>query len=121
MVPADGPVQGDPLVRGSSRMESIAGLSRRAVATAEGMAPVLDFHFRSRYGGRRGDPRSAISLSAIRTSAAAGLVAAIRERAVPQDKDWFAYKTSEEAPQALVAERARAASSACPSSRRTSP
>ena len=31
-------------------MQSIAGLSRRAVATAEGMAPVLDFHFRSRYG-----------------------------------------------------------------------
>ena len=34
----------------------------------------------------------------------AGLVAAIREGALPQNKDWFAYKTSEEAPQAFLAE-----------------
>ena len=34
-----------------------------------------------------------------------GLVSAIRERAVPHDKNWFAYKISEEAPQAFLAER----------------
>jgi aspartate aminotransferase len=34
-----------------------------------------------------------------------GLVAAIRERAVPHDKNWFAYKSSEEAPQEFLADR----------------
>src|SRR5678815_2304668 len=34
-----------------------------------------------------------------------GLVAAIREQAIPQNKDWYAYKTSEEAPQTFLAER----------------
>lgn len=34
-----------------------------------------------------------------------GLVSAIRQSAVPRDKNWFAYKTSEEEPQAFVAER----------------
>ena len=34
-----------------------------------------------------------------------GLVSAIRERAVPHNKNWFAYKTSEEEPQAFLAER----------------
>jgi len=33
-----------------------------------------------------------------------GLVAAIRDRAVPHDKNWFAYKTSEEGPQAFLAQ-----------------
>ena len=32
-----------------------------------------------------------------------GLVTAIRERALPRNKDWFAYKTSEEEPQAFLA------------------
>ena len=34
-----------------------------------------------------------------------GIVNAIRERAIPHDKNWFAYKTSEEAPQRFLAER----------------
>jgi aspartate aminotransferase len=34
-----------------------------------------------------------------------GIVNAIRERAIPHDKNWFAYKTSEQEPQAFVAER----------------
>ena len=34
-----------------------------------------------------------------------GIVSAIRERAIPHDKNWFAYKTSEQDPQAFVAER----------------
>lgn len=33
-----------------------------------------------------------------------GLVTAIRARAVPQDRDWFAYKTSEAEPRAFLAE-----------------
>ena len=34
-----------------------------------------------------------------------GMVTALREQAVPQDKNWFAYETSEAAPQRVVAER----------------
>ena len=34
-----------------------------------------------------------------------GIVKAIRERAIPHDKNWFAYKTSEQDQQAFVAER----------------
>ena len=34
-----------------------------------------------------------------------GIVAAIRERTIPHDKNWFGYKTSEEAPQRFLAER----------------
>jgi aspartate aminotransferase len=34
-----------------------------------------------------------------------GIVNAIRERAIPHDKNWFAYKTSEQDPQAFVAEK----------------
>jgi aspartate aminotransferase len=33
-----------------------------------------------------------------------GVIKAIRERAIPHDKNWFAYKTSEEDPQAFLAE-----------------
>ena len=33
-----------------------------------------------------------------------GVVGAIREHAVPRDKDWFAYKRSEPEPQAFLAE-----------------
>jgi aspartate aminotransferase len=34
-----------------------------------------------------------------------GVVTAIRERAIPHDKNWFAYKASEQEPQAFIAER----------------
>jgi aspartate aminotransferase len=86
-------------------MESIAGLSLRAVATAEGMAPVLEFHFRSRYGGRHGDPAICdFTFGNPHEFPLPALVEAIRERAVPQDKDWFAYKTSEPEPQAFLAQ-----------------
>jgi aspartate aminotransferase len=33
-----------------------------------------------------------------------GIVTAIRERAIPHHKNWFAYKTSEQDPQAFIAE-----------------
>ncbi|MGA9203348.1 MAG: aminotransferase class I/II-fold pyridoxal phosphate-dependent enzyme, partial [Pseudolabrys sp.] len=35
----------------------------------------------------------------------AGLVTALRERAMPKHKDWFAYKTSEKESQAFLAQR----------------
>jgi aspartate aminotransferase len=36
-----------------------------------------------------------------------GLVTTLHERAVPKDKNWFAYKTSEEEPQVFLAQRLR--------------
>ena len=36
-----------------------------------------------------------------------GLVDALQRHAVPQDKDWFAYKMSEEEPRTVVAESLR--------------
>ena len=36
-----------------------------------------------------------------------GLVDALQRNAVPQDKDWFAYKMSEEEPRSVVAESLR--------------
>jgi aspartate aminotransferase len=66
---------------------------------------INNFYFRSRYGERRtaaticdftfGNPHE-LPLD--------GLVQAIRTRAIPQRKDWFAYKNSEPEAQAFLAE-----------------
>ena len=81
-------------------------LSRRAVATSDAFRVVADFVFASRYGDRRGDPHIAdFTFGNPQEMPLPGLVAAIREQAIPQNKDWFAYKTSEEAPQTFLAER----------------
>jgi aspartate aminotransferase len=81
-------------------------LSRRAVTTSDAFRVVVDFIFASRYGDRRGDPRIAdFTFGNPQEMPLPGLVAAIREQAIPQNKDWYAYKTSEEAPQKFLAER----------------
>ena len=81
-------------------------LSQRAVTTSEAFRDVVDFIFASRYGERRGDPRIAdFTFGNPQEMPLPGLVAAIREQAIPQTKDWYAYKTSEEAPQTFLAER----------------
>src|SRR5215813_10736419 len=81
-------------------------LSQRAVATSDAFRVVADFIFASRYGDRRGDPHIAdFTFGNPQEMPLPGLVAAIREQAIPQNKDWFAYKTSEEAPQTFLAER----------------
>ena len=80
-------------------------VSSRIKAADAAFAAVKHFYFESRYGKRRleegindftfGNPHELPLL---------GVVKAIRERAIPHDKNWYAYKTSEEEPQAFLAE-----------------
>ncbi|MGB8304796.1 MAG: aminotransferase class I/II-fold pyridoxal phosphate-dependent enzyme [Pseudolabrys sp.] len=60
----------------------------------------------SRYGERRGDPGICdLTFGNPHEMPLAGLVTALRERAMPKHKDWFAYKTSEKESQAFLAQR----------------
>src|SRR5690606_18995491 len=57
------------------------------------------------YGKRRGDPRIAdFTFGNPHEMPLPGIVSAIRENALPRNKDWFAYKASEAEPQAFLAE-----------------
>ena len=79
-------------------------VSRRTAAASGAFDAVTDFYFRSRYAERRTDPGIAdFTFGNPHEMPLDGVVAAIREGAVPQNKDWFAYKASEEAPQAFLA------------------
>jgi aspartate aminotransferase len=79
-------------------------VSQRATAADNAFEAVKKFYFRSRYGERRGDPAIAdFTFGNPHEMPLEGMVTAIRASAVPQNKDWFAYKTSEEAPQAFLA------------------
>jgi aspartate aminotransferase len=81
-------------------------LSARIQAADRAFAGVRGFYLESRYADARfetdvcdftfGNPHE-MPLPA--------LVSAIRERAIPRDENWFAYKSSEEEPQAFLAER----------------
>ena len=80
--------------------------STRIKAADAAFAAVKDFYFTSRYGERRGDPSICdLTFGNPHEMPLPGLVAALREHAVPHDKNWFAYKTSEEEPQRFLAER----------------
>jgi aspartate aminotransferase len=91
-------------------MESTGGammsiLSRRAQLADTGFTAVKDFYVSSRYAESRKDPDICdFTFGNPHEMPLTGLVSAIRDRAVPEDKNWFAYKTSEEEPQAFVAE-----------------
>ena len=79
-------------------------ISQRAAAASGSFDAFKNFYFHSRYGERRGDPSIAdFTVGNPHEMPLAGLVAAIREAALPQNKDWFAYKASEEAPQGFLA------------------
>ena len=81
-------------------------VSNRVRAAAESFAPVEQFYFESRYAERRDEPGiSDFTFGNPHEMPLSGLVQAIRHHAVPHNKDWFAYKTSEAEPQAFVAER----------------
>jgi len=83
-------------------------ISARIRAADAAFAAVKDFYFTSRYGKRRGDPGICdLTFGNPHEMPLDGLVTALRERTLPKDKNWFAYKTSEEAPQAFLAERLR--------------
>jgi aspartate aminotransferase len=81
-------------------------LSARAHAAGQAAATLQNFYFHSRYGERRqaqaeicdftfGNPQE---------MPVAGISIAIARHATPRNKDWFAYKTSEAAPQQFLAE-----------------
>jgi aspartate aminotransferase len=79
-------------------------VSRRTAQARDAFRAVEKFYFDSRYGARRGDPAiSDFTFGNPHEMPLQGIVAAIREAALPRNKDWFAYKTSEEAPRAFVA------------------
>lgn len=81
-------------------------ISARIRAADAAFDAVKNFYFTSRYGERRLEPGICdFTFGNPHEMPLEGIVAAIRERAVPHDKNWFAYKTSEEDPQAFVAER----------------
>ncbi len=79
-------------------------VSNRIAATDAAFEKVKQFYSTSRYGERRLAPGiSDFTFGNPHEMPLAGLVAAIRERATPRDKNWFAYKASEEEPQAFLA------------------
>jgi aspartate aminotransferase len=81
-------------------------VSKRVSAAGAAFTPVADFYFRSRYADRRFEPGVAdFTFGNPQEMPLPGLVTALREAAVPHDKDWFAYKTSEDEPRAFLAER----------------
>src|SRR4030095_11916065 len=81
-------------------------VSERARAADAAFAAVKDFLFSSRYGERRSDPSLCdVTFGNPHEMPLGGLVTTLRERAVPKDKDWFAYKTSEQEPQDFLTQR----------------
>ena len=83
-------------------------ISSRAIEAADCFSAVQDFFLGERYGERRGDPGICdFTFGNPHEFPLPGLVEAIRSRAVPQDKNWFAYKSSEDEPRAFLAERLR--------------
>ena len=80
-------------------------ISSHIKAADAAFAAVKQFYSASRYSERRFAPDiSDFTFGNPHEMPLPGLVTAIRERAVPHDKNWFAYKTSEEEPQAFLAE-----------------
>jgi aspartate aminotransferase len=81
-------------------------ISGRIGRADRAFAAVRDFYFASRYAERRGDPAiSDFTFGNPHEMPLEGIASAVRERAVPLDKNWFAYKTSEEDPRAFLAAR----------------
>lgn len=79
--------------------------SARIRAADAAFAAVNRFYSSSRYAERRFEADvSDFTFGNPHELPLPGLVEAIREHAQPHDKNWFAYKTSEEKPQAFLAE-----------------
>ena len=80
-------------------------VSKRIKHANAAFSAVTEFFFSSRYGECRQKPDICdFTFGNPHEMALDGLVSAIREHAEPQNKDWFAYKTSEEDPQMFLAE-----------------
>jgi aspartate aminotransferase len=84
----------------------MSAISARMLATNAAFEAVKNFCFNSRYAERRLEPGICdFTFGNPHEMPLEGIVAAIRERAIPHDKNWFAHKTSEEDPKAFIAER----------------
>jgi aspartate aminotransferase len=84
-------------------MSEVSSRIREAGAV---FAPVADFYFRSRYAERRFAPGVAdFTFGNPQEMPLPGFVTALRDVVTPEDKNWFAYKTSEDEPRAFLAER----------------
>jgi aspartate aminotransferase len=84
----------------------MSAISARMIAADAAFGVVKAFYFSSRYAERRLEPGICdFTFGNPHEMPLEGIVNAIRERAIPHDKNWFAYKTSEQDPQAFVAER----------------
>lgn len=80
-------------------------VSARALAAKTGASAVEDFYFHSRYGKHRFDAGIAdFTFGNPQEMPLASIGEAIRARAVPKTKDWFAYKTNEAEPRDFLAE-----------------
>lgn len=80
-------------------------LSSRIQAADAAFAPVTRFYTSSRYSEERGGAGVCdFTFGNPHEMALPGLVTSIRAHAQPLDPNWFAYKTSEDAPRAFVAE-----------------
>jgi aspartate aminotransferase len=81
-------------------------VSKRIAAADAAFTPVADFYFRSRYAERRFEPGVAdFTFGNPQEMPLPSLVSALREAAVPQDKNWFAYKSNEDEPREFLAEK----------------
>jgi aspartate aminotransferase len=81
-------------------------VSKRIREADAAFAPIREFYLNSRYGEKRLDPDICdFTFGNPHEMPLNGLVDAIRAHAVPHSKNWFAYKISEEEPQAFLAER----------------
>jgi aspartate aminotransferase len=84
----------------------MSAISARMIATDAAFEVVKSFVLNSRYAERRLESGMCdFTFGNPHEMPLEGIVNAIRERAIPHDKNWFAYKTSEQNPQAFVAER----------------
>jgi aspartate aminotransferase len=80
-------------------------ISSHIKAADAAFAAVKQFYSASRYSDRRFAPDiSDFTFGNPHEMPLPGLVTAIREHALPHNKNWFAYKSSEEKPQAFLAE-----------------
>jgi aspartate aminotransferase len=84
---------------------SLCLFPRGSDAADAAFSAVKHFYFHSRYGERRRNPDICdFTFGNPHEMPLEGLVSAIRARALPHHKNWFAYKTNEQEPRAFLAE-----------------
>jgi aspartate aminotransferase len=83
--------------------KGMSAISARITATDAAFEVVKKFVLSSRYAARKFEPGVCdFTFGNPHEMPIEGIVSAIRERAIPHDKNWFAYKTNEEDPYLAV-------------------